>query len=291
MKNKILLVFEDYTELVAVESTLKKIGFDTIGLTNEYSVAERVLGFNPDLVVVASSGQRLSVLNVGKKLKEMKKWTGKTILCFTSQNHPSPQDLIQMRSDHIFNQTLEPVQLVEIMIQILDIEDAHILEKLSKYSSEAKTDGSFFVEGHQGVLDTTKHVQKTGTLFQDVNIEELEKELYEGKIQAKDVPLDKVVPASSGIDLSVSLSPEKIEGNSVDILSEIEDLKKAQAGAQERLEKYQKYIDSLTFTPGKGLDHVESRKKQKEMTKSWDVKLLEDLDKQRRNYVKALFKK
>ena len=58
--NKILLVYEDYADLMSVEGTLKKVGFDVIGLSSEYAIAEQVLAFNPDLVVGSGRGGKVN---------------------------------------------------------------------------------------------------------------------------------------------------------------------------------------------------------------------------------------
>ena len=94
--NKILLVYEDYTDLMSVEATLKKVGFDVIGLSSEYSVAEQMLSFNPDVVVGSGRGGKVSSLGVGKRLKEMSRWQGKAILIFPANFKPTPQELLKI---------------------------------------------------------------------------------------------------------------------------------------------------------------------------------------------------
>lgn len=130
--NKILLVYEDYADLMSVEATLKKVGFDVIGLSSEYAVAEQMLAFNPDLVVGSGRGGKVSSLGVGKRLKEMSRWQGKSVLIFPANFKPSPQDLIRIRVDMVLEAPVPPIRLVQVIGKILGHDETVLLERLNK---------------------------------------------------------------------------------------------------------------------------------------------------------------
>lgn len=130
--NKILLVYEDYADLMSVESTLKKVGFDVIGLSSEYSVAEQMLSFNPDVVVGSGKGGKVSSLGVGKRLKEMGRWQGKSVLIFPANFKPAPQDLIKIRVDMILEAPVAPLRLLQVLAKLLGHDEAQLLERLNK---------------------------------------------------------------------------------------------------------------------------------------------------------------
>lgn len=130
--NKILLVYEDYADLMSVEGTLKKVGFDVIGLTSEYSVAEQMLAFNPDLVIGAGKGGKVSSLGVGKRLKDMTRWQGKAILIFPANFKPNPQDLIKIRVDMVLEAPVPPLRLVQVIGRMLGHDEAMLLDRLNK---------------------------------------------------------------------------------------------------------------------------------------------------------------
>src|SRR5690348_17118674 len=98
---KVLLIYDDYAELTTVEFSLKKVGFDTVGITSEFSTQEKVISLNPDIVVVYGRGPKLTTVGVGKRLKEMTRWTGKSVLIFPQGYKPAAQDLIRVRMDMI----------------------------------------------------------------------------------------------------------------------------------------------------------------------------------------------
>lgn len=135
--NKILLVYEDYADLMNVEGTLKKVGFDVIGLTNEYTVAEQVLAFNPDLVIGAGRGGKVSSLGVGKRLKEMHRWQGKSVLIFQPQIKPDPQDLIRIRVDMILEAPVSALRLMQVAAKLLGHDESVLLARLNKVNAEA----------------------------------------------------------------------------------------------------------------------------------------------------------
>lgn len=130
--NKILLVYEDYAELMSVEATLKKVGFDVVGLSSEYSVTEQVLAFNPDLIVGSGKGGKVSSLGVGKRVKEMVRWQGKVILVFPANFKPTPQELIRIRVDMVLEAPVAPLRLMQVIGRILGHDEATLLERLNK---------------------------------------------------------------------------------------------------------------------------------------------------------------
>lgn len=130
--NKILLVYEDYADLMSVEAALKRVGFDVIGLTSEYAMSDQMLAFNPDLVVGSGKAGKVSSLGVGKRLKENTRWHGKSVLIFPANFKPGPQDLLKIRADMILEAPVPPLRLVQVIGRILGHDEAVLLERLNK---------------------------------------------------------------------------------------------------------------------------------------------------------------
>lgn len=130
--NKILLVYEEYAELMNAENTLKRVGFDVIGISSEYSVAEQIVAFNPDLVVGSGRAGKVTSMGVGKRLKEMLRWQGRSVLIFPPNFKPSAQDLIKIRADLILESPVPPVRLLQVVAKLLGQDEGVLLEKLNK---------------------------------------------------------------------------------------------------------------------------------------------------------------
>ncbi len=56
---RVLMVLEDYGELMFLQTVLKKIGFDVDAIQNPRSFQESVLRMNPDVLVMTASGKRV----------------------------------------------------------------------------------------------------------------------------------------------------------------------------------------------------------------------------------------
>lgn len=384
--NKILLVYEDYADLMNVEGTLKKVGFDVIGLTNEYTVAEQVLAFNPDLVVGSGRGGKVNSLGVGKRLKEMHRWQGKSVLIFPAQFRPDPQDLIRIRVDMMLEAPVPALRLIQVIGKLLNHDESVLLERLNKTSTSHDTSpkassstsvgGKFNIESEsiyikgrtedvakdsedralraekiseeEGVnfsLDNEAPedkrkvsfkfgdrmseaaaagagkggVEKTSSLFADVDLKALEKEILGGgspemeRITADELDLseteqiDTQAPEyeTSHEDKTAS---ETVRGRTADkqeaveVAGELGELKDLQAKAQRelafaekalkaRVAKYANMVVDVKVAPKSTVSRVEARRRQKQMAVDWDAENLNKLDELRRDFTKALFKK
>lgn len=56
---RVLLVLEDYGELMFLQTVLKKIGFDVDSTQNPRKFADSVLSMNPEVIVMTASGKRI----------------------------------------------------------------------------------------------------------------------------------------------------------------------------------------------------------------------------------------
>lgn len=143
------MIYDDIFELRQVESVFKKVGFDTLGITNEFSFTEKVLGFNPDLIIVNGKGIKVSTIGVAKRLKEMHRWQGKVILIFPSDDKPDPDDLIKARMDLILDAPVDTARLIQVTARLTHQDEKLLIEKLQKYAQENPEEVSeIFVTGN-----------------------------------------------------------------------------------------------------------------------------------------------
>ncbi len=164
--NKILLVYDDYAELTTVEFSLKKVGFDVIAVSSEFSIQEKLLSFNPEIVIAYGRGPKVTTVGVGKRLKEMSRWNGKALLIFPSGVKPNPEDLIRVRMDLLLEAPVPTVRLIQILAKMTNQDDQVLVEKLIKAAAaesteaatitqkgKAKEDDKIFVEGKINTSD------------------------------------------------------------------------------------------------------------------------------------------
>lgn len=67
---RVLMVLEDYGELMFLQTVLKKIGFDVDAIQNARSFQESVLRMNPDVLVMTAAGKRVRGLDLLGQLKK-----------------------------------------------------------------------------------------------------------------------------------------------------------------------------------------------------------------------------
>lgn len=157
--SKILLVYDDFAELNATELSLKKSGFDVIGLTNEYTIKDQIVTFNPDILVGFGNTQRVGALSVGRKLKEMNRWMGKSILIFPKGYELPAEELIRMRMDMLLESPISVIRLIQIICKLLKLDEKQIIEKLAKSFAKDRNDDLAFASYDSDTVKVIQHIQ------------------------------------------------------------------------------------------------------------------------------------
>ncbi len=120
--------------------TLRKVGFDTETITNEYNLSEKLLTFNPDYIIVKGNSPRVSCFQIGRKLKETVRYQGRVILIFPQDNKPQPDDLIKLRMDLLLFEPISALRLVGHLLKLTSVDPAAVMDKLLRI---AHTDSKF----------------------------------------------------------------------------------------------------------------------------------------------------
>lgn len=216
---KVLLIFEDYAESAKTQTYLKRVGFDVLLQNHDQRIADQVVTFNPDVIIVCGM-QKFSSLDVGIKLKAMSNLRAKTILILPQGKRPNPMELTKARVDILVEAPVAPEKLIQLIAKITNIDPNNILEKYKKAKiSEENTEHT--------MVGSSKVIQE--------------------KIHLND-------PA--------------------------------------RTEKYSQFIQEIQFDLSQTSHSKQAiRLRQNELKKGWDFKMLEEIDKLKRQFVQALFKK
>src|SRR3954463_12035040 len=69
---RVLMVLEDYGELMFLQTVLKKIGFDVDAIQNPRSFHDSLLRMNPDVLVMTAHGKRVRGIDLVKGLKKVR---------------------------------------------------------------------------------------------------------------------------------------------------------------------------------------------------------------------------
>lgn len=144
---KVLLVYEDMNEMNLTINSLKKVGFDVVGISNEVLLIDQVYSFNPDIVVANGRNVRVSTFSVSQKLREMKQFNGKVALVVPKGTRPSKDELLRMRMDAILEMPLTHERLIQVLSKISGKDAEAQLQKFSKSTYEQEQEKAVAVTG------------------------------------------------------------------------------------------------------------------------------------------------
>lgn len=129
MTKKLLFVFDDYSEMIRLQTELMKIGFDIVGVVNEALLGDQLLIFNPDLVLSAGRGGKVSAVSVAQKLKENPRFHGKVLLLLPRTQRPSADELARIRMDALAELPCPMVKLIPVLARLLGLSAEQLMEK------------------------------------------------------------------------------------------------------------------------------------------------------------------
>jgi DNA-binding response OmpR family regulator len=150
---KILLCIEDYNEMLFLEGLLKKLGFVVETIRNETAIAERVLGFSPEVVIASGDGQKINGGRVSKKVKKKGSST-KLILLFPRLKLRNQNILTQYEADAAVETPLNPRSIINSICQVCGISPDAIIQKFEKLSigKEAANESVQIVHGKNNIV-------------------------------------------------------------------------------------------------------------------------------------------
>lgn len=290
--DRVLLVFDDLQYSLHLEMTLRKVGFDTETITNEYNLSEKLLTFNPDYIIAKGNSQRVSSMQIGKKLKDTVRYLGRVILIFPDDQRPGPEDLIKLRMDILLFEPISALRLVAHILSLTSVDHAVIMDKLLRI---AHTDSQF--------RQYEQQILKTSGASIDAEIQFISGKLKEQKEGAETIDETSVqsfldpnfkVPGKASItetqkneftEEGISqMDPEYVNN----LKSELESLN---LELPLRVASYNKAIKSVDQDLKKGLIKRYTKTRAKEFLTLTDNEEKKQRDGERIEFAKALWKK
>ena len=113
-----------------------KIGFDVVGIVNEAKMPDQLLIFNPDLILTAGRGGKVSAPSVAQKLKENSRFLGKVMLLLPHSQRPTTDELTKIRMDMLVELPCPVVKLIQSIAKLLKMDGRLLLEKYHRARAE-----------------------------------------------------------------------------------------------------------------------------------------------------------
>ncbi len=117
--DRVLIACDQIQYANHVEMTLRKVGFEVETMTTEFNLSEKLLTFNPDMIIVRGQSAKLSAMSIGKKIKDNLKYSGKVILILAQDQKISPEDLAKVKMDLLL---FEPMGALRLTLNILNLD-------------------------------------------------------------------------------------------------------------------------------------------------------------------------
>ncbi len=126
---RILLVIDEFNELVGLETLFRRLGFDVLSLGREATVQEAILGFPPDLIIATGRGRQVDGLTLASRLKfHGTRPRVVVLLPREAMTGGFRSDLI----DAIIETPFDPRTALKAVCRLLQLPPDPILEKYSK---------------------------------------------------------------------------------------------------------------------------------------------------------------
>lgn len=262
--------------------TLRKVGFDTETITNEYNLSEKLLTFNPDYIIVKGNSARVSCFQIGKKLKETVRYQGRVILIFPVDNKPQPDDLIKLRMDLLLFEPMSALRLVAHLLTLTSIDPSAIMDKLLRI---AHTDAKFR-EHEQQILQSTGESIDAEIQYISGKIKqqsEGSEALDESAIQSFVDPNYRPLQTTPTDEIS-QIDPKYLQG----LKAELESL---ELELPLRVDSYNNSIKAIDQDLKKGLTKRTTKARAKETLSITNSEEKQQRDDERKKFAKALWKK
>lgn len=281
--DRILIAVDNNTFGGHVEATLRKVGYDIESLSTEYNLSEKLLSFNPDIILAKGNSNRLSALNIGKKLKETIKFNGKVVLVLGQDQKINPNDLSSMRADLLL---FDPIGAMGLAMQILNLDPARKRVMQEKLIRMAEIDTNFRTAEQNYLVQYGRDLDKEIRLISGMDHEATDHQLIgDDELQDLSSPLH-VKGKKSESDATQLVSSEYLKALALE-LGELE------TEMPLRIESYNHMIKDIDGDLRKGINKRDSQAVQKDIHSAALVDpggdVLRNIDEERKIFVDSLF--
>jgi response regulator RpfG family c-di-GMP phosphodiesterase len=136
---RVLLVVDDYRELVFLQTLLKKMGFDVDGTQNLKKYEDLKLALNPDLIIASSKGKAINGLKMAEELKRPQ-GIPKFILIVPHKMAQKVFGLQLKNVDGSIDSPIDAKKLLTTVAKVMGIDADPLIEKYNKMMTHLDAD-------------------------------------------------------------------------------------------------------------------------------------------------------
>ncbi len=129
---KVFLLVEDHNNLLRCDAVLKKVGFDVEASSSIWTLQEKIMGLNPELVLLwFRPGGKNNPVEFANRVREQAHHRGKLVVVAEGVRL-EPRDIMRNKIDGILEAPLESEKLVSIISGLVGLKADSMVEKLRK---------------------------------------------------------------------------------------------------------------------------------------------------------------
>jgi len=149
---RILLILDDYNEMLYLQTLLKKLGFDVDSLTTTRNISDAIISFNPKFLIMTALGKKVNGIELTKEVTKRSGIPRLILLKPTTQNFSNGE-----LSASIIDKVMEtPVNILKLLKCLSEFDSNvkydQLTHKLANIISVDKTDEEF-IKKIKGDLD------------------------------------------------------------------------------------------------------------------------------------------
>lgn len=259
---RVLLLLEDYGELMFLQTLLKKIGFDVDGIQNPKALADHLLKINPDVLILTAFGKRVRGFEMASQIKRRAGLP--KILLIRAPGAPPLDD------PGIYAWLDSPVGAQQVLDQLADLASLNkqvLQEKLQKMRQQEAEEKARTLRPETGEQPTMEKAHGESGNFSQAE-------------------------ASTEATPARSAEPAAADGESAAVQEQrVDPLGGSLVSATDRQERYKNFLKSASAPTSHGYAVKQVQDQIKALRREESAEDLEDLERERRAFVEQLFKK
>jgi DNA-binding response OmpR family regulator len=255
--DRILLAVDDYSELVYLQTLLKKVGFDVHGIQHTRNFEEVRLTFIPDLVVASAKGKNVNGLALMEKMKR-RGGKPKSVLIIPKALAEKLKVLKLKNVEATVQSPVDPESFLQTLAELLEKDPVGLLEKYERVKQKLDPDNDNDVHMLRSTYDRDQFMAGESREEEQAN-SVLESAAEEPGSEEPTVP--------SEFSKATSITPE------------------------ERQKRMQKWLLFMEEPEHDGFPRDVVKLENKRLRQQENEDGLHDLEEERRAFVRSMFKK
>lgn len=136
---RVLLVIDDYGEMVYLQILLKKLGFDVDSAQSQRAFTTKQLGFNPQIIIATADGRRVNGIEIAEGLRRRQGFP-KVILLLPSGMDRGIDVANLFNVDGTVESPVNVQRLLELISSVAGIESHILMDKYIKMRANLQPD-------------------------------------------------------------------------------------------------------------------------------------------------------